>query len=89
MASQGKGTPPRVVDLESLARGYTEAGIKRLGGYAMSPKSKPPVAIKAIELLLDRGWGKAAQQHKVTGTPGSAPVIVEIVYRPREIEKKK
>jgi hypothetical protein len=57
MPSQGKGTPPKKIDLESLARGYTELSIRRLGGYISDPKSEPMVAIRAIELMLDRGWG--------------------------------
>ena len=47
MASYGKRTTPRMVQLDSLARCYTEAGIRRLGGYATDPKSEPMVAIRA------------------------------------------
>lgn len=76
--SHGKQTKARLVNLESLARSYTEVSIKRLGGYATSPNSQPMVAIRAIEILLERGWGKAPQSHQVTGATGGA---IEVVIR--------
>jgi hypothetical protein len=77
-----------VVDLKSMAREYTEAGICRLGGYATSPEVQAPVATEAIKILLDRGWGKpktkGKKKHKHAGADGKGPITVEIVYRPRE-----
>jgi hypothetical protein len=79
---RGKANPPRIIDLEGLARGYTEASIRRLGGYATSPKTQPMVAIKAIELLLERGHGRVAQSHQLSGANGSS-VIVQLIYPER------
>jgi hypothetical protein len=76
--SRGKQTPPRKIDLESLARSYTEEGIRRLGGYVVSPQTKPEVAIEAIKILLDRGWGKPKQikTSTHTGPDGGAVNLV-------------
>ena len=81
--SVGKGTAPRKIDLESLARGYTEASIRRLGGYAVGKDTAPAIAIEAIKVLLDRGWGKCPQPVKHTGETGKGPVQVELVHRIR------
>ena len=75
-----KKTP---IDLGSLARAYTEPMIKTLGGYACgNDEVEPDIRIRAIGMLLDRGWGKAAQP--VTGAGGDGPLIVEIINRARE-----
>jgi hypothetical protein len=58
-----KKIPP---DLRSLARGHTELCIKVLAGI-VNQEAVPPAARVAI--LLDRGWGRAAQPH--TGEDGS------------------
>jgi hypothetical protein len=80
MPSRGKETPARIVDLESLARGYTEISIKRLGGFITAPNVEPVIAIRAIELMLDRGWGTVEQRHKVlmAGTGDAGQIIVQI-----------
>jgi hypothetical protein len=86
MPSRGKQTPARIVDLESLARGHTEICIKRLAGFCSSPQVEPVVAIRAIELMLDRGWGTVEQRHKVlmAGTGESGQIIVQINMPPKE-----
>ena len=43
-------------------------GIEVLGGYANGPEVDPEIRIRAIGMLFDRGWGKAAQP--VTGAGG-------------------
>ena len=80
--SVGKKTSPRKVDLGSLARGYTEACIRRLGGFVVSPKVEPALAIRAIELMLDRGHGRVSQEHKHAGTneDGSHQFVVRHIY---------
>ena len=77
----GKQTPPKKINLESLARGYTEQCIKRLGGYATSQKTPDAIRIDAIKILLDRGWGKPKQTKEHTGAGGEGPIVVEIVYQ--------
>jgi hypothetical protein len=63
------------IDLRSLARGYTDVCVRRLGGWATAkpdaegnPTVDPEIQIRAIGMLLDRGWGKPNQP--VTGEDG-------------------
>ena len=72
-----RGYPPRKPlprkkipsDLRSLARGHTELCIKVLAEIV------PPAArVSAAGILLDRGWGKAAQTH--TDADGGAIQVV-------------
>jgi hypothetical protein len=62
---------PREIDVRSLARAYTNAGIARLGAYATNDTLEidPELRLRAIGMLLDRGWGKPNQpaEHKVDG----------------------
>ena len=72
--------------MRSLARGYTDACVKVLGGYVVGELVKPEYRIAAARELLDRGWGKPNQptENKIDGK-------VEIVLRDiaLEISKKK
>lgn len=56
------------LDLKSLARGYTEAAVRTLGGVAETGESEA-ARVSAAIALLDRGWGKPNQPHdaKVDG----------------------
>jgi hypothetical protein len=49
-------------ELRSKCRCFTEALIDRLAGIATHPASKDTDAIRAAEILLDRGWGKPVQE---------------------------
>ena len=44
--------------MRSLARGYTASCIASLGAYANGPKVEDDIKLRAIGMLLDRGWGK-------------------------------
>jgi hypothetical protein len=79
MPSKGKETSARIIDLESLARGHTEICIKRLAGFCSAPQVEPVVAIRAIELMLDRGWGTVEHRHKVIGTGEGGQLLVQII----------
>jgi hypothetical protein len=68
-------------DIRSLARSHTETCIKVLAGIVSSKQMPAAARVTAAGLLLDRGWGKAPQQH--SGEPES-PLIVEIIQRVRE-----
>jgi hypothetical protein len=68
--SAGAKTTPSKSALESLARGYTEQCIKRLGGYATSQKTPDQIRIEAIKILLDRGYGRPKQQKELSGPEG-------------------
>jgi hypothetical protein len=56
-------------ELRSLARTYTEACIKSLGGIASGGESES-ARVSAAAQLLDRGWGRPAQtiEHGGKGT---------------------
>ena len=45
--------------------------MRTLGGWATDPKTDEEIKIRAIGMLLDRGWGKPAQDnthlHEVKG----------------------
>lgn len=53
----------RELDLRSLARGYTAASVQRLGAWATARPGTidEDIQIRAIGMLLDRGWGKPTQ----------------------------
>jgi hypothetical protein len=56
----------KLVDVSSLARGHTERAIQRLAGI-MDCSEDEGVVIAASKVLLDRGWGKPAQDNTVHG----------------------
>jgi hypothetical protein len=66
VANANKKTPTQ---LDSLARAYTEVSIQTLGNYVNSPEVEPDIKIRAIAILLDRGWGRPKQDntHDVKG----------------------
>jgi hypothetical protein len=66
VANANKKTP---LELDSLARAYTEVSIQTLGNYVNSPNVEPDIKIRAIAILLDRGWGRPKQDntHDVKG----------------------
>ena len=74
-----KRTP---TDLKSLARSHTHISIDTLSGIAKNSNSDS-ARVAAATVLLDRGWGKAAQPH--TGEDGGA---IEIILRNLAAEKK-
>jgi hypothetical protein len=50
-------------DLKSLARAHTAMAVNVLYGVARSAKAPPSARVAAAACLLDRGWGKAPQEH--------------------------
>jgi hypothetical protein len=60
-------------DLKSLARSYTETAIQTLGGIAASSESDA-ARVAACGMLLDRGWGRPAQQIEHTGKDGDSEI---------------
>ena len=63
------------IDLGSLARSYTELALRTLAGIAISSENDS-ARVGACAILLDRGWGRAAQMH--TGPDGAG---LEITIR--------
>jgi hypothetical protein len=55
------------IDIRSLARAHTERAIQTLQGIMDCPDAPPAARVKAAEVLLDRGWGKA-EQHTTSET---------------------
>jgi len=70
--------------MRSLARGYTDASIRVLGGYVVGEQTEPNIRISAARELLDRGWGKPNQPSE-TKLEGK----VEIVLRDIALELRK
>jgi hypothetical protein len=85
--SQGKGTPPSKSTLESLARGYTVKSIERLGGYATGEGVDAAIQLRAIELILDRGYGRPKQQKELSG-PDGEPINLVIRNLVEELREK-
>lgn len=61
-----KPKKPRPIDAASLARGYTETAVRTLGGI-MKNGDDEGNRVRAAQVLLDRGWGKPAQDNTVSG----------------------
>jgi hypothetical protein len=59
------GTVKNETYLASLARSYTDAAISTLFGIMTSASSHDSMRIRAAEILLDRGWGKAVERYAV------------------------
>ena len=61
-------------DLRSLARSYTEMGVRVLAGIANSEEHPASARVAAVTALFDRGWGRPDQQH--TGADGGDITVV-------------
>jgi len=51
--------------LKSLCRAYTKTSIETLGGWAVGPEVDDDLKFRAIQALLDRGWGKPKQDSTI------------------------
>ena len=69
-----KGRPKENSEVKRLAQKHTKEAIERLVFWMQSDEAKASVA--AAGMLLDRGWGKAAQA--ITGEDGG-PLKIEVV----------
>lgn len=58
------------VQLTTLAKQHTELALKTLVGIAQDYKAPPAARVKASEVLLDRGYGKAHQSIEHSGEIG-------------------
>jgi len=73
------GKPNRKLpqDVRSLARSYTNVCISTLGGYVNGDESiEPEIKLRSIALLLERGWGRPAQQIEHTGKDGDSEIKI-------------
>jgi hypothetical protein len=91
-----RGDPPHQVAvikdktwLESLCRSYTEANVRTLGGWANGEDTDPDLRLRAINALMDRGWGKAIQpsenKHEIKG---EVRVILRKMLTDEELDEK-
>jgi len=79
------------LDLGSLARSYTAKSVQTLGAWATAQPDAdgkstvdPEIQIRAIGMILDRGWGKPNQptENKIEGE-------VNIILRDMMAERAK
>jgi hypothetical protein len=56
------GRPKEIAHLKELARQHTPEAIHILAAIMMDAKEPAAARVRAAEALLDRGWGKPAQQ---------------------------
>lgn len=64
--------------IKSLARAHTEKAISVLVGIMEQPDAPPAARVAAVNALLDRGWGKAAQP--IDGDGEGGPVEMKITW---------
>lgn len=69
-------------EIRSLARAHTEKAVKVLVGIMSQPKAPAAARVSAAQVLLDRGWGKAAQI--MAGDEEGGPVKLEISWLPKK-----
>lgn len=62
------GRPKAVKAVEETAREHTPLAMDTLAEVCRNKKAPPAARVSAASVLLDRGWGKARQDVKVTGT---------------------
>lgn len=54
--------PKTLTEIRSLARSHTRSAINVLVGVMRSKDATAAARVSAANAILDRGWGKAAQQ---------------------------
>lgn len=74
-------------EIKSLARAFTNVSIETLGGYVVSPQVEPDIKLRAIGMLLDRGWGRPESTTTTKHEGGESPI--EFIIRNLNAEKKK
>ena len=72
---RGRARTP--VELTEACRKLSAEAVKVLGTILRSKKQRPQDRIRAAEVLLDRGYGKAAQTVELSG-PEGGPIPVAI-----------
>ena len=65
------GRPKIVKAVEEVAREHTDLAMRTLAEICRNTKAPPAARVTGRSILLDRGWGKARQEHnlKVTVDP--------------------
>ncbi len=57
----GPGRPNKDIDVQALARKYTQAAIKALADIVQDEEATAASRVSAAEAILSRGWGKPIQ----------------------------
>jgi hypothetical protein len=55
------GSKPRDPELQALAREYSVPALRRIIAIMESPETENDTALRAAGMIIDRGYGKAAQ----------------------------
>lgn len=63
--------------LTALAREFTEEALKTLAEVMRDATQMAKDRVKAAEVLLDRGWGKARESVEITGADGGPVQMVD------------
>ena len=78
----------KTADTRSLARGYTDVCMRTLGGWVTAEEGvDDEVKIRAIAMLLDRGWGKPNQPHEAK-IEGNVEIILRDIAAEYAAKKK-
>ena len=70
------GRPKGFEDIQARARDLCPLAIEKLGQILLRPKASDSAVIRAAELLLERGYGKAPAFH--TNDPGEFRDVLEM-----------
>lgn len=97
-----RGRPPSVVPMEvyqefvrrqlhRAEQGFVDSvadAVRALRNIALDPEVEPPTRLKAIEMILDRVWGKPTQRHELGGALTLEPwrQVVEDVTIDRDLD---
>ncbi len=71
-------------EIRSLARSHTNMAIKILAGIAKDGTNEG-ARVSAAVALLDRGWGKPAQQHTGEDGKGDIQVVIRHIVDGRDV----
>jgi hypothetical protein len=76
--------------LDSAARSHTATALSVCHAIMTSPNASDRDRLRAVEIMLNRGWGKATEHHVLADLEGKrlTKIVHEIVHldpRPREL----
>jgi sulfite reductase beta subunit-like hemoprotein len=77
------GRPKALIEVQDLAREHTPAAISALVQIVTSGESDA-ARVAAASVILDRGWGKAAQRHDVNIKHSFVDALRELEHIARE-----
>ena len=86
VSGNAKGRTPIVPEVREYAKAYTVEAIKGLVAVLRNKKAPPASRVAAANALLDRGWGRPAQQVEHTGTLGGLGAILDQAFARLDVE---